>query len=91
MHVRAQSSQRLRLIKPKPCKASTDDVEKNALCPHYDACLNLALVRNWAQFTCKFCEFRDCRAKRTLSSMELWGCYRLLYHIFVPGAGEEVS
>ncbi len=33
-----------------------DVTHRNVFCPHYDGCLDVAVKRGWADFTCTRCE-----------------------------------
>lgn len=68
---------------PNPCSASKEDPLKNALCPYYDQCLDLAFEKNWSQFTCQDCGFQNSRTQIKPNAREMMGYYRLLSKIFV--------
>jgi hypothetical protein len=55
---------------------------KNALCPHYVDCLNLAVRAQWPQFTCLGCSFRKLQVEKIPDPDEMEGYYRLLGRIF---------
>jgi hypothetical protein len=67
---------------PEPCSASDEQLLKNALCAQYDQCLNMALKRDWPQFTCRACRLRNFQVRMKPGAFEIMGCYRLLSRIF---------
>jgi hypothetical protein len=71
------------MANPRPCAASEEDPLKNALCPHYDLCLDLAFNNNWPQFNCQACSYVDVHVNITPSAQEMTGCYRLLSRVFL--------
>ena len=73
----------LNSLKPEPCPASEEDPLKNALCPYYAQCLDLAIEKQWPQFTCQACGFKNSCMKIRPNAREIMGCYRLLSRIFV--------
>jgi hypothetical protein len=73
----------LDFVNPEPCSPSEKDPSKNALCPYYDQCLNLAVEENWAQFTCQGCVFKNSHVQIKPNACEMMGYYRLISKIFV--------
>jgi hypothetical protein len=43
------------------CKPVHRDGFRNALCPNYRKCLDLAIRRSWAYWDCAECEYRSAR------------------------------
>ncbi len=72
----------LEITNPTLCSASDEDPVKNAFCPHYDQCLDLAFTENWPQFTCQACGFQNVHLRMELNASEMMGSYRLLSSIF---------
>jgi hypothetical protein len=70
-------------LNPEPCSASEEGPYKNALCPYYDQCLDLAVEENWPQFTCEACSFQNSHAQIKPNALEMMGYYSLLSRIFV--------
>jgi hypothetical protein len=70
-------------LNPEPCSASEEGPLKNALCPHYEQCLDLAVKENWPQFTCEACSFQNSRTQIRPNALEMKGYYSLLSRIFV--------
>ena len=75
---------------PEPCLASDEGVLKNALCTHYDQCLDFALAEKWSQFTCQACRFQNARTEINPNAPEMMGYYRLLCKIFARKEGALV-
>jgi len=73
----------LDIVNPESCPASEEELLKNAFCPYYDRCLDLAVEENWSQFTCQGCGFQDSRIQIKPNAREMVGYYRLLSKIFV--------
>ena len=65
------------------CRTTSDnDVQRNYLCPCYDACLDQAAYAD-LMLSCRMCPLADCRIQVFLLSMpEIEGCVRLLRAIF---------
>ena len=72
----------LDIANPEPCSASDEDPLKNAFCPHYDQCLDLAFTENWPQFTCQACGFQNFHIEIEPNAGEKMGYYRLLSRVF---------
>ena len=70
------------IVNPILFSAPDEDPSKNALCPHYDKCLDLAARENWPQFTCQACTFQKFHSKIKPDGHEMMGYYRLLHKIF---------
>jgi hypothetical protein len=76
------SDNNLPFMNPKKCPVSVENPFKNALCPFYDKCLEMALRQNWSQFSCQFCNFQNDHVKINVDMQDVIGCYRLLARIF---------
>lgn len=70
-------------LNPEPCSASEEGLIKNALCPYYDRCLDLAVEENWPQFTCQACGFQNSHTQIKPNTRDMMGYYRLFSKIFV--------
>jgi hypothetical protein len=70
-------------VNPESCLASDEGLYKNALCPHYDQCLEFAVAENWSQFTCQACRFQNSRIEIEPNAREMTGYCRLVARIFL--------
>ena len=69
-------------LNPEPILESNQDPLKNAFCPYYEECLDLAIEEKWPQFTCRFCACNKFHLEMKPNAWEIKGYYRLLNKIF---------
>jgi hypothetical protein len=55
---------------------------KNAFCPYYGECLEVAIEADWPQFTCINCRYQDVHLYIAPDRLEMEGHYRLLEKLF---------
>lgn len=49
------------LTAPRATERLTSCAQRNHYCPNYQGCLNLAVRRDWADWTCSRCELKNAR------------------------------
>jgi len=74
-------------VNPEPFSGPDEDLFKNALCSHYDQCLDLAAKENWPQFSCQACKFQNSHIEIKPNAGEMTGYYRLLTRVFMRKDG----